>query len=75
MSVKKANLNKSLAFVAVAMLSVFGAGAASAQQYAAEAMLEATLQEKAETRQAEAERKADNDAAKAEQNKADRDPA
>lgn len=75
MSVKKANLNKSLAFVVVAMMSVFGASAASAQQYEAEAMLEAYLQEKAETRQVEADKKADNDAAKAEQQKADRDPA
>lgn len=75
MSVKNARTPKSLAVVAAAMLSVLGAGTATAQQYEMEQMLEAYLQEKAELRQAEAEKKAEREAARAEQSKDERDPA
>lgn len=75
MSVKNARTPKSLAVIAAAMLSVLGAGTATAQQYEMEQMLEAYLQEKAELRQADAEKQAEREAARAEQSKAEHDPA
>lgn len=67
MSVKNVRASKSLALVTAVALSVLGAGQVAAQQYEAEQMLEAYLQEKAELRQAEADKKAERDAIRAEQ--------